>query len=74
MEADEIMEGASPQVENRVATLADLRALMNSLREEIAFLHNPSKEPQIDLVTEEASCDIKDVCSLDKLLGTWNTD
>ena len=45
MEADQIVEGASPQVENRVATLADLRALMNSLREEIAFLRNPSKEP-----------------------------
>ena len=54
MEVDQIMEGASPQIENRVATLADLRALMNSLREEIAFLRNPSKEPQIDLVTKEA--------------------
>ena len=52
------MEGASPQVENRVATLADLRALMNSIREEIAILRNPSEEPQIDLVTEEARREI----------------
>ena len=58
MEVNQVMEGASPQVENRVATLADLRALMNSLREEIAFFCNPSKEPQIDLVTEEARREI----------------
>jgi hypothetical protein len=31
---------------------------MNSLREEIAFLRDPSKEPQIDLVTEEARREI----------------
>ena len=48
------MEGASPQVENRVATLADLRALMNSIGEEIAILRNPSKESQVGLVSEEA--------------------
>ena len=58
MEADRVMEGAPSQVENRVATLADLQALMNSLREEIAFLRNPSKESQIDLVTEEARHEI----------------
>ena len=38
MEAEQIMEGASPQVENRVATPADLRAFMNSFREEMQFL------------------------------------
>ena len=31
---------------------------MNSLREEIAFLRSSSKEPQIDLVTEEARHEI----------------
>ena len=31
---------------------------MNSLREEIAFLRDPSKEPQIDPVTEEARREI----------------
>lgn len=54
MEVDQVIDSASPQVDNRVATLADLQALMNSVRKEIAFLRNPSKEPQIDLVTEEA--------------------
>jgi len=58
MEADRVIEGASSQIENRVATLADLQALMNSLREEIAFLRNPIKEPRIDLVTEEARQEI----------------
>ena len=58
MEADRVIDGASSQVENRVATFADLQALMNSLREEIAFLRNPSKESQIDLVTEEARREI----------------
>jgi hypothetical protein len=58
MEADRVIEGASSQVENRVATLADLQALMNSLREEIAFLRNPIKEPRIDPVTEEARQEI----------------
>jgi peptidoglycan hydrolase CwlO-like protein len=58
MEADQVIEGASSQVENRVATIADLQALMNSLREEIAFLCNPIKEPRTDLVTEEARQEI----------------
>ena len=58
MEPERVIEGASSQVENRVATLADLQVLMNSLREEIAFLRNPIKEPQIDLVTEEARREI----------------
>ena len=58
MEADRVIDGASSQVENRVATLADLQALMNSLREEIAFLRDPSKESRIDLVTEEARHEI----------------
>ena len=52
------MEGASSQLENRVATFADLQAFMNSLREEITSLRNPSKESQIDLVTEKARRDI----------------
>ena len=59
MEVDRVIEGASSQVENRVATLADLQALMNSIREEIAFLRNPNKEPQIDLVTEEIRREIQ---------------
>ena len=58
MKIEHAMEGASSQLENRVATFADLQALMNSLREEIASLRNPSKEPQIDLVTEEARREI----------------
>ena len=58
MEVNQVIDSATPQVENRVATLADLRALMNSIREEIAILRNPSEEPQIDLVTEEARREI----------------
>ena len=54
MEGDQVIDSTTPHVENRVATLADLQALMNSIREEIAILCNPSEEPQIDLVTEEA--------------------
>ncbi len=52
------MDGAIPQVENRVATLEDLQALMASIREEIGFLRNPSKEPEIDLTTEQARHEI----------------
>jgi hypothetical protein len=58
MEVNQAMDSASPQIENRVATLADLQALMNSVREEIAFLRNPSKDSQIDPVTEEARREI----------------
>jgi hypothetical protein len=58
MEVNQVIDSTTPQVENRVATLADLRALMNSIREEIAILRNPSEEPQIDLVTEEARREI----------------
>ena len=58
MEADRVIDDASSQVKNRVATLADLQALMNSLQEEIAFLRDPSKESRIDLVTEEARREI----------------
>ena len=58
MEADQVMDSASAQVENRVATLADLRALMDSLREEVAFLRSSSSEPHHDLVSEEARQEI----------------
>jgi hypothetical protein len=58
MEVNQVIGSATSQVENRVATLADLRALMDSIREEIAILRNPSEEPQIDLVTEEARREI----------------
>lgn len=51
MELDQVVDGVTPQVENRAATLADLRALMTSIREEIAVLRT---EPQVDLLTEEA--------------------
>lgn len=58
MEPERVIEGTSSQVENRVATLADLQVLMNSFREEMAFLRNPIKEPRIDPVTEEARREI----------------
>ena len=58
MEVNQVIDSVTPQVENRVATLADLRALLDSVREEIAILRNPSTDPQIDLVTEEARREI----------------
>ena len=58
MEVNQVIGSATPQVENRVATLADLRALLDSVREEIAILRNPSTEPQIDRVAEEARREI----------------
>src|SRR5918997_1114206 len=58
MEVNQVIDSAIPQVENRVATLADLRAVLDSVREEIAILRNPSTEPQIEQVTEEARREI----------------
>jgi Zn-dependent oligopeptidase len=58
MEVNQVIDSATPQVENRVATLADLRAVLDSVREEIAILRNPSTEPQFEQVTEEARREI----------------